>query len=64
MGPTVTKSVRLPPEVWARLEEEARAGGIPLHALRLAASKFRYRPSTRNGRAPTRAPAPASRQQH
>jgi hypothetical protein len=32
-GPTVTKSVRLPPEVWARLEERARAGGIPLHAL-------------------------------
>ena len=32
-GPTVTKSVRLPPEIWARLEEEARAGGIPLHAL-------------------------------
>jgi len=32
-GPTVTKSVRLPPEVWQRLEERARAQGMPLHAL-------------------------------
>ncbi len=32
-GPTVTKSVRLPPEVWQRLEERARAQGVPLHAL-------------------------------
>ncbi len=32
-GPTVTKSVRLPPEVWERLQERARAEGKPLHAL-------------------------------
>jgi hypothetical protein len=32
-GPTVTKSVRLPPEVWSRLHERAEAAGIPLHAL-------------------------------
>ena len=32
-GPTVTKSVRLPPTVWAKLEERARAEGIALHAL-------------------------------
>jgi len=32
-GPTITKSVRLPPEVWNRLQERARAEGVPLHAL-------------------------------
>ena len=32
-GPTVTKSIRLPPEVWARLQEKAQTDGIALHAL-------------------------------
>lgn len=32
-GPTVTKSVRLPPAVWAKLEKRARAEGIAVHAL-------------------------------
>lgn len=36
-GPTVTKSVRLPPEVWAQLQERASAEGVPLHALLRAA---------------------------
>ncbi len=36
-GPTVTKSVRLPPEVWEQLEASARARGIALHALLRAA---------------------------
>jgi hypothetical protein len=36
-GPTVTKSVRLPPEVWNRLKERALAEGVPLHALLRAA---------------------------
>ena len=33
VGPTVTKSVRLPPAVWAKLERQARLEGIALHAL-------------------------------
>lgn len=32
-GPTVTKSVRLPPAVWAKLEKRARAEGVAVHAL-------------------------------
>ncbi len=32
-GPTVTKSVRLPPAIWAALERRARAEGIAVHAL-------------------------------
>ncbi len=36
-GPTVTKSVRLPPEVWERLEASARVQGVALHALLRAA---------------------------
>ena len=32
-GPTVTKSVRLPPAVWAKIEKRARAEGIAVHAL-------------------------------
>ncbi len=32
-GPTVVKSVRLPPAVWAELEKRARAEGIAVHAL-------------------------------
>jgi hypothetical protein len=32
VGPTEVKSVRLPPEVWKRLERQARAEGIALHA--------------------------------
>jgi hypothetical protein len=32
-GPTVTKSVRLPPAVWAKLEKRARGEGIAMHAL-------------------------------
>jgi hypothetical protein len=32
-GPTVTKSIRLPPAVWAKLEKRARAEGIAVHAL-------------------------------
>jgi hypothetical protein len=32
-GPTVTKSVRLPPAIWAKLERRARAEGIAVHAL-------------------------------
>ena len=32
-GPTVTKSVRLPPAVWAKLEKRARAEGIAVHVL-------------------------------
>lgn len=37
VGPTVVKSVRLPPAVWKRLEKQARASGIALHALVRAA---------------------------
>jgi hypothetical protein len=33
VGPTVTKSVRLPPAVWARLAKRARAEGVAVHAL-------------------------------
>jgi hypothetical protein len=33
VGPTVLKSVRLPPLVWAQLEKRARAKGIAVHAL-------------------------------
>ncbi len=36
-GPTVTKSIRLPPEIWERLEASARVQGIALHALLRAA---------------------------
>lgn len=32
-GPTVVKSVRLPPVLWKQLEERARSEGIALHAL-------------------------------
>jgi hypothetical protein len=32
-GPTVLKSVRLPPAVWKELEERARAEGVAVHAL-------------------------------
>ena len=36
-GPTIPRSVRFPQEVWRRLEERARAEGLPLHrALRAA----------------------------
>ena len=36
-GPTIPRSVRFPYEVWRRLEERARAEGLPLHrALRAA----------------------------
>jgi hypothetical protein len=37
VGPTVVKSVRLPPALWERLEKRARAEGIALHALVRAA---------------------------
>jgi hypothetical protein len=37
VGPTVVKSVRLPPAVWARLEKQARTSGMALHALVRAA---------------------------
>jgi hypothetical protein len=33
VGPTTVKSVRLPPALWARLEERATTEGIALHAL-------------------------------
>jgi hypothetical protein len=33
LGSTVVKSVRLPPAVWERLEELARAQGVAVHAL-------------------------------
>ena len=33
VGPTVTRSVRLPPRVWADLEKRARAEGVAVHAL-------------------------------
>ncbi len=33
VGPTVTRSVRLPPKVWAALEKRARAEGVAVHAL-------------------------------
>jgi hypothetical protein len=36
-GPSVTKSVRLPPALWKRLEQEARANGVTLHAIVRAA---------------------------
>jgi len=32
-GPTVLKSVRLPPTIWKVLEERARAEGVAVHAL-------------------------------
>lgn len=33
VGPTVTKSVRLPPALWVELEKRARAEGVAVHAL-------------------------------
>lgn len=33
MGPTVLKSVRLPPAIWKELEKRARAEGVAVHAL-------------------------------
>ncbi len=33
VGPTVLRSVRLPPSVWAKLERRARAEGVAVHAL-------------------------------
>ena len=33
VGPTVTRSIRLPPRLWAQLEKRARAEGIAVHAL-------------------------------
>lgn len=36
-GPTVPRSVRFPAHIWKRLEAQAKAAGIPLHAaLRLS----------------------------
>ena len=32
-GPTVLKSVRLPPTIWKELEKRARAEGVAVHAL-------------------------------
>jgi hypothetical protein len=32
-GPTILKSVRLPPAVWKQLERQARAEGVAVHAL-------------------------------
>ncbi|HXK18554.1 MAG TPA: hypothetical protein VNG33_12160 [Polyangiaceae bacterium] len=32
-GPTVLKSVRLPPSIWKELEKRARAEGVAVHAL-------------------------------
>jgi len=32
-GPTVLKSVRLPPAIWKELEKRARAEGVAVHAL-------------------------------
>jgi hypothetical protein len=32
-GPTVLKSVRLPPTIWKELEERARVEGVAVHAL-------------------------------
>jgi hypothetical protein len=32
-GPTVLKSVRLPPAIWKELEARARAEGVAVHAL-------------------------------
>lgn len=41
VGPTVTRSVRLPPSVWAKLERRARARGVAVHALiRLAIAEL------------------------
>jgi hypothetical protein len=37
VGPTVVKSVRLPPRIWAELEAQARARGVSLHAFVRAA---------------------------
>lgn len=36
-GPTVPKSVRFSSEIWKRLEQRARAAGMPLHAALRAA---------------------------
>ena len=33
VGPTVLKSVRLPPAIWMELEKRARAEGVAVHAL-------------------------------
>jgi hypothetical protein len=33
VGPTTTRSVRLPPSVWTELEKRARAEGVAVHAL-------------------------------
>lgn len=33
VGATVPKSIRLPPAIWTRLEERARAEGVAVHAL-------------------------------
>jgi hypothetical protein len=33
VGPTVVKSVRLPPILWVQLQEKAHAEGVALHAL-------------------------------
>jgi hypothetical protein len=33
VGPTVTRSVRLPPSVWAKLEKRALTEGVAVHAL-------------------------------
>ena len=33
VGPSVLKSVRLPPSVWAKLQAHARAEGLAVHAL-------------------------------
>ena len=32
-GPTILKSVRLPPAIWKELEKRARAEGVAVHAL-------------------------------
>jgi hypothetical protein len=32
-GPTILKSVRLPPAVWKELERRARSEGVAVHAL-------------------------------
>jgi hypothetical protein len=37
VGPTLVKSVRLPPAVWKRLERSARVEGVALHAVVRAA---------------------------
>jgi hypothetical protein len=36
-GPTIPRSVRFPAEVWKRLEQRAKAEGVPLHAALRAA---------------------------